>query len=200
LNRPHAGFILFGLLLLLPAQLLSGEKVRIETFDPPVDILGYTCQEARYRENGLLYRVDLAEPDTLLKWIIPARSMIHFLEDGVTPKYVFLAENTWLDSLPCRGLGHNWMTTFHPDGGVKTVWLFEDTEIQGLLVRKATFWRAVRQKAETRFHPDGRLALAWLARDAVLDGQRFRRGDMVQFDQEGSIQNVRQSQRPADVH
>lgn len=185
----HSSFalILLVVLLVLPAQARNKEKIRTETFDPPHEVLGLMASSARYREAGTLYRVDLAEADTLLNWMIPAKSMVHFREDGVTPKYVFLSSKTRLDSLLVHGSGHNWMTTFHPNGRLKTVWLAEDIVIDGIPIRKATFWRAVRSRAATRFHDNGQLKLAWLSRDIEIQGHAFKKGDWVAFDKEGNV-------------
>lgn len=179
--------VVLSLIFVIPVQAREKEEVRIDQFDPPREVLGLMASSARYREAGTLYRVDLAEADTLLKWVIPAKSMVHFREDGVTPKYVFLSSNTRLDSLLVHGSGHNWMTTFHPNGRLKTVWLAEDIVIHGIPIRKATFWRAVRSRAATRFHDNGQLKLAWLSRDIEIQGHSFKKGDWVAFDEEGKV-------------
>lgn len=187
MSRVKAVCLLLLLLLVLPAHAREKEEIRHEVFDTPREVEGLMASGAWYRESGSLYRVDLAEADTLLGWVIPEKSMVHYLEDGRTPKYVFLSANTRLDSMLVHGSGHNWMTTFHPNGRLKTIWLAEDIVIGEVPVRKATFWRAVRQRAETRFHSNGQLALAWLSRDTMIQGKSYKKGDSVRFDSTGGV-------------
>ena len=185
-------FRLLVLLLLTMFTIQTGfsrdrQKVRVDELDPPREVQGLMSHRAWYTEDGTLYRLDLAEADTLLGWVIPSGSMVHFLEDGVTPKFVFLSSDTQLDSILVHGSGHNWMTTFHPNGKLKTVWLAEEADVAGIPLRKATFWRAVRQRAETRFHDNGQLALGWLRQDVTIQGKKLKKGDMVRFDREGKL-------------
>ena len=182
------GLFTFLILVSLSVSTSSAkEKVRVATFDPPQLVHGLLCSSARYTETGVLYRADLAQADTLLGWIIPSGSMVHYQEDGITPRFCFLSENTLLDSLSCRGSGHNWMTCFHLNGKLRLAWLAEDTVIEGVPVRKATFWRAVWQEAATRFHDNGRLKQAWLKEDFNIQGRHFYKGQQLLLDEEGKV-------------
>lgn len=174
-----------AIMVLSAAPAIAKDDVRIESYDPPVEVLGLLSNQARFHDD-ILYRVDLAAEDTVSGFVVPAGTMVHLNPDS-TVRFCFLSENTYMDSILCRGQGHGWMTTFHPNGHLKTIWLGEDTVIQGVPVRRATFWRAVLQKAATRFHANGQLAQGWLAESTTIQGHHYNRGEAVLFDPEGRI-------------
>ena len=165
---------------------LARPQLHVQVFDNPQTVRGLLADRAYYTPGDTLYRVDLAEADSLLDWIVPAKTMVFFNPDS-TIRYCFLSKNTEMDGLVCRGSGHNWMTCFYPNGRLKLVWLAEDATIEGIQVRKATWWRAVWQQAQTAFHPNGELKTAWLAEDQTIQGELRKKGSMVMFDDRGVL-------------
>ncbi len=111
---------------------------------------------------------------------------------GVTPdgriRYVFLPHDMEIQGHFCRGGGHDWMTTFHPDGSLDLCWLAQDEAIRGIPCVKTTFvGELTGGTARTRLRPDGTLASCRLSRAVMIAGQSFREGERVAVGSDGTI-------------
>lgn len=179
------------LLLVWPAAARAGEQPKPErsTLAQPSDIEGVPCAAGYIWRfpDGRLHRCTLGRDATVRGAALPAGSAVAFNADG-GHSYVFLPKTTEIEGLSCRGLGHNFMTTFHPDGRLKLCWMPEDHEVQGVPCAGFSWWSDVfaRNPSGVSLHPNGRLADCRLSRDVTIGGVPFTKGQRVHLDAEGN--------------
>ncbi|MCH7878758.1 MAG: hypothetical protein IH914_05545 [candidate division Zixibacteria bacterium] len=156
------------------------------------EVQGVSCSgQIQYYKNGNLEFCRLAREDTLSGQILPAGTGIHFTQDGQF-NWCFLQEDTEIQGYLCRGDGHGFMTEFHPNGQVRTVYLAEDQVIQGTPCARFRFLSAVfnpihGKNGNTSFHENGQLRYCELSENFSIEGRSFRRGDAVRFNQNGKL-------------
>ena len=154
------------------------------------EIEGVPCAAGSvwYHANGRLCRCTLSRDATVRGAPLPAGSSVAFNEDGAHD-YVFLPRSTEVQGLTCRGSGHNFMTTFHPDGRLRLCWLEQDTVIQDVPCAAFSVWSdAVRRRVSgVHLHPNGRLAECRLSRTITQDGTRLERNTRIRLDESGHL-------------
>ncbi len=176
-----------------PFPLCAGGPPRPHTarrkLSAPQEVQGFPCDKgyAWFYDSGRLSSCFLSRDFQFGEAQAPRRSWIYFTPEGA-PDFVFLSRTTLIRGLPCRGRGHQYMTTFYPSGQLKLCWLAADRDIAGVPCARATFFADVfGGGAGTHFHANGALSLCRLARDCTLQDQRFRKGDHPEFDPSGRL-------------
>ena len=92
-------------------------------------------------------------------------------------------DTTDIEGYQCRGHGHDFMTTFHPDGRLKLCWMPENRDIQGVPCAAFSFWADIfGNPSGVYFHANGSLAECRLSRDVTVGGVRFRKNDRIVLD------------------
>ncbi len=153
------------------------------------EIQGYHVQgTVNYFENGKLSSCILAREDTVLGQPLPAGTQLNFLIDGRLD-IVCLPSDTYIQSYLCKGEGPGtWHTVFYPNGQLKLMWSAKDQWIQGIPCREASFWTdAFGGGVGVHFYPNGKLMQCKLAQDFSLDGHFFKRGQHINFDENGQL-------------
>ena len=145
------------------------------------EIGGVPCRAglAWMRPDGTLASCSLSRPAEIRGASLPAGSRVALEPDG-SIRFVFLPGDTVVEGHRCRGGGHDWMTRFHPNGRLRTCWLADDEEIDGVPCRRASFWQDVfGGGASTELREDGSLAACAAAREVVVEGRSYGRGERV---------------------
>jgi hypothetical protein len=154
------------------------------------EIEGVPCAAGTvwYHANGRLCRCTLSRDATVRGAPLPAASSVAFNADG-SHDDVYLPRTTEIQGLRCRGAGHQFMTTFHPDGHLKLCWLEADTVIQDVPCAAFSIWSDVirRRVSGVSLHRNGRLAECRLARAVTLNGTRLDRDTRVRLDEDGRL-------------
>ena len=150
-----------------------------------------TTGQIEYYANGNIKWCGLAREDTLSGQPLPARTGVHFTEDGVF-EWCFLPRTTEIQGYLCRGSGVQMMTRFYPNGQVQYLNLAEDQVIQGIPCARARFLFVVLggvdgKSREMLFHENGQLKQCPLSKNTTIQGRNFRRGDVVRFDPDGRL-------------
>ena len=155
---------------------------------------GIACSnEVEYYQNGYIEFCILAREDTLSGQILPEGTGVHFSENGVFD-WCFLQQDTNIQGHLCRGSGHNFMTSFYPNGQLKTGWLANDEIIQGIPCSKFRFMSAIFvsfhcKSGQTSFHENGALQYCELSEDIIIEGKSYKKTDSVRFDPKGNLLN-----------
>jgi len=147
--------------------------------------------EVEYYQNGSIEFCILAREDTLSGQIFPEGTGVHFSENGVFD-WCFLQQDTNIQGHLCRGSGHNFMTSFHPNGQLKTGWLANDEIIQGIPCSKFRFMSAIfasfhGKPGQTSFHENGVLQYCELSENMIIEEKSYTKTDAVRFDLEGNL-------------
>lgn len=157
----------------------------------PREVDGVPCREdVRLSASGKLASCVLDRETAFGAVRLPAGSRVYLDAEG-SPKTVFLGADTRIDGHLCRdGHGHDYMTTFHPDGRLAFCNLREDEVIQGVPCSRSSFWIWVTHRggAGTSFHVDGKLAECLLSADATLGGVTCAKGSRIRLDRDGRVQ------------
>ena len=180
-----ASFAAASPLLAGPAQQTAPTRDRLAS---PVVVDGVPC-DAGYLwrfPSGQLHRCTIDRDARVRGAQLPKGSTVAFKEDG-DYEYVFLPRTSEIEGYQCRGSGHDFMTTFHPNGRLKLCWFPQDREVQGVPCAAFSFWSdaVLRKPSGVSFHPNGALAECRLSGDATIKGTAFRRGTRVRLDAEG---------------
>ena len=118
--------------------------------------------------------------------LLPGGTRIHF-DDGGKINYCFLGRDTKVEGHMCRGKGHGYMTSFHPNGRLRLCWLAASAEIQGVPCRRATFLAdLIGESVGVYFHPDGSLTGCELYRKLTVEGRTFRKGYRIELNPGGN--------------
>jgi hypothetical protein len=183
----------FALLLIVGSGEEQNTVIRVQVPEGEVtEVQGVPCTGGiEYYDSGKLMHCSLARDDTLSGQPLAAETGVHFTEEGVF-EWCFLRENTVIQGYLCRGQGHGFKTMFHDNGQLRTAWLAEDQFIQGIPCGRFRFLSAVfgpihGKFGHTGFHENGRLKYCELSENFTIEGQRFRRGDAIWFDQDGTL-------------
>jgi hypothetical protein len=139
----------------------------------PQTVQGYLCDKGPvwYYRGGRLLSCMVAKETKFGELAVPAGSWIHLEEDG-TPEYVFLARDTQIGNVTCRGNGpEGYTTTVYAGGKLKECWLSGDQVVQGVPCQGA----AVLGNASAAFRENGRLHSCVLSQDY----KSFRRGQRL---------------------
>ncbi len=149
--------------------------------------------EIEYYPNDYIEFCILAREDTLSGEIFPSGTGIHFSENGIFD-WCFLQQDTNIQGHLCRGNGHNFMTSFHPNGKLKTCWLADDELIQGIPCSKFRFISAIfvsfhGKSGQTSFHENGELQYCELSENLIIEGKPYNKTDAVRFDHAGDLLN-----------
>ena len=146
--------------------------------------------QPEYYENFNLEYCILSREDTLSGQPLPAGTEVHFTEDGVN--WCFLQKDTIIQGHLCRGKGHNFMTSFHPNGQLRTAWLAIDEVMQGIPCSKFRFLSAVfagihGKPCQTSFYENGQLRYCELSKNMTIQGKSYKKGDAVRFNTNGTL-------------
>ncbi len=133
-------------------------------------------------DRGRVRHGRLDAPAVIENAALPALSAVSRTGEGAI-EHVFLPGTTMVEGHACRGGGHDYMTRFHPNGRLRTCWMDEDQEIDGVPCRDSGFF--LLGGVSTEFHGNGRLAECTLSRAWTRDGATYRKGTRVRFDPEG---------------
>ena len=149
--------------------------------------------EIEYYQNDYIEFCILAREDTLSGEIFPSGTGIHFSENGIFD-WCFLQQDTNIQGHLCRGSGHNFMTSFYPNGQLKTGWLANDEIIQGIPCSKFRFMSAIfvsfhGKSGQTSLHENGALQYCELSEDIIIEGKSYKKTDSVRFDPKGNLLN-----------
>ena len=147
--------------------------------------------EKEYYVNGNIEFYFLEQSDTLSGQPLPKGTGVHFTEEGVFD-WCFLQQNTEIQGHLCRGNGHDFMTSFYPNGQLKTAWLAVNEVIQGIPCAKFRFLSAVfvgihGKTGQTSFYEDGQLRYCELSENMTIKGKSYRKKDAVRFNLEGTM-------------
>jgi len=143
----------------------------------------------RLDPSGSIQGFVLAREGRVADLPLPGGTMVSLTPQGLLSR-CFLPRDTELQGHLLKGHGHDWMTTFHPNGQLKLVWLARDEWIEGIPCRRASFYREflrLRGWGGTSFHANGRLASCALATDQVIQGRPLKQHARLHFDAEGRL-------------
>jgi hypothetical protein len=84
------------------------------------------------------------------------------------------------------------MTSFYPNGQLKTAWLAVNEVIQGIPCAKFRFLSAVfagihGKTGQTSFYEDDQLRYCELSENMTIKGKSYRKKDAVRFNLEGTM-------------
>jgi hypothetical protein len=141
------------------------------------ELAGYPCQGWTWLyEDGRLDNFELARDFTVQGHVFPARTRL-FLDREGRLAHAWLARDTLIDGLPCRG---KWKidTAFHPNGRVRAFFPCGVLEIDGVSCAASVFHPVY-------LHPDGHLRQCKLARAASVAGRTIAQGVTLELDEQG---------------
>jgi hypothetical protein len=166
------------------AQLSDPDRYKGEV----IEVGGISYREGvQYYSGGQIEAGLLAKVDSLMGHELPTGSTIAWHPNG-NSKFVFLSKNYEIDGILCRGHGHDYMTSFYPNGQLRTCWPAEDVVVQSVPCRKViTFFDLFTGSAGIRFHRNGQLQKAKLSDSLTVQGVHFAAGDHIEFDENGSL-------------
>ncbi|MBT4382220.1 MAG: hypothetical protein HOD28_01270 [Candidatus Marinimicrobia bacterium] len=146
---------------------------------------------AQFYDSGNLEFCFLAQSEIISGQIFEEGTGVHFKENG-DMDWVFLQKDTMIQGHLCRGNGHGFMTSFYPNGKLKTGWLTNDEIIQGIPCSKFRFVSAIfvsfhDKTGQTSFHENGILQYCELSEDMIIEGKSYKKTDVVRFDFEGNL-------------
>ncbi len=154
----------------------------------PEEIEGVPCAAGYLWRfpDGRLHRCTIDRDAVVRGAALPKGAAVAFNEDG-NHAYVFLPRTTTIEGYTCKGSGHNFMTTFHPDGRLKLCWMEEDRDVQGVPCAGFSIWSDVfgGNPSGVYLHPDGTLAECRVTRDIDVGGRRYRKNDRIFLDEAG---------------
>ena len=150
---------------------------------------GYSCAAgyAWFFADGRLSSCTVSRETAFGEISVPTGSEIFLTAEG-HPRFVFLGHDVRLNGRLCRGGKRAYSTAFYPEGKLKTVWLAEDSVVDGVPCMRAGFVADVfGGGGETDFHENGRLKGCKLSRDLTLEGHTFRSGEHIRLDSNGKL-------------
>ncbi len=152
------------------------------------EIQGIPCiGRVTYDASGKLQSCTLGRDHAFAGQPLAAGTVVHFTPDGVMD-WCFLQENTMIQKHVCLGSGHDFMTGFHPNGKLKTAWLAQDEEIDGVPCAKFRFLSAWFGGGDcTTFHDNGRLRSCTLSARATVAGKDLPKNTKLEFDRDGNL-------------
>lgn len=141
------------------------------------EIEGFPCRAwVWWHEDGRLDNLELARDLSVQGHPFPVGTRLFFDHEGRLA-HAWLARETVLDGLPCRG---KWKidTAFHPNGRVRAFFPPDTLEIDGIPCTASVFHPVY-------LHPDGHLRQCKLAREVTLAGRTFAKGEVLRLDEAG---------------
>jgi|TARA_B100000959_G_C14764821_1_gene534929 antitoxin component YwqK of YwqJK toxin-antitoxin module len=146
-----------------------------------------SCSKVEYYQNGNIEFCSLSYKDTLSGQLLPTGTGVHFTDKGVFD-WCFLQKNTMVQGHLCRGKTHNFMTSFYPNGQLKTAWLAENEVIQGIPCSKFRFLSAVfvgihGKTGQTSFYENGQLKYCELSKNTIIKGKSYKKGESIELKQ-----------------
>jgi hypothetical protein len=146
-----------------------------------------------FAESGVLAEAVLSRATKAYGQELPARATLFFGRSGqllsfwVHEPVVMQGHALWDKK---DGVGH----MLYQSGAIRAIWLDKGELIQGvpcarLLPLGQGWWHSIRigAQAMTWFFEDGTLEQALLSKDVTLHGHAFKRGDVVRFHQDGTL-------------
>jgi hypothetical protein len=117
--------------------------------------------------------------------VLPVRTEVTLRPDG-TPSTLFLGEDATLDGHLCRGkYPRGWVSSFFPNGRLRSCYVAKLETIDGIPCRAGSFWGEVTGGVVVVFHDNGRLQACRLAGDVTITGRTFRDGARIELDAAG---------------
>jgi len=181
--------LVFTLLILFGGKEEPLGEARVLTEGEVKEIQGIPCEGmVTYYQDGKLESCILARDDTLSGQVIPAGSGITLTPEGVLDR-CSLPRDTYIQGHLCKGEGpRSWNTCFYPNGNLKLIWLGQDEVIQGIPCKEASFMADVfGGGVSVFFHENGKLKRCKCAKDITIEGRTFKKGDIINFDQDGHL-------------
>jgi hypothetical protein len=153
-----------------------------------VEIQNVSCTgRIEFYGNGKLKSCTLACDDTLSGQPLEKGTVVVFSPDGDLD-WCFLQHETEIQGHLCKGESHGFMTSFYPNGKLKTIWLGRDEVIQSVPCAKYSFWADVfGNGAAIYFWENGNLKRARISGNFTIEGQTFHSGDVVTLDEAGKL-------------
>ncbi|MDP7609834.1 MAG: hypothetical protein QF814_08965 [Candidatus Marinimicrobia bacterium] len=147
--------------------------------------------ETEYYVNGNIEFCFLEQSGTLSGQALPKGTGVHFTEDGVFD-WCFLQQDTEIQGHLCRGDGHSFMTSFYPNGQLRTAWLAINEAIQGIPCAKFRFFSALfagihSKTGQTSFYENGQLRYCELSENITIEGELLRKKEAVRFNSDGTM-------------
>jgi hypothetical protein len=186
MRRPAETIVFLSLLLFFSGAGLprDREDLKRTKLSEPTEFQGVMCQRHTWtRENGDLHSCTLAEDTSFGKADLPAGAFITLDDDG-RPRFSFLPRDMRIQGHLCRGGGHSFSTGFHPSGALRTCWLAEPEEVEGIPCARVSGWEFFRAlfgmpNGSTVFHENGRLARCLASRPVEIAGRQFGKGAVI---------------------
>ena len=152
--------------------------------------------EVTFFKSGVVNGAKLGGPTAVDGEPLPDGATLYFTSAGL-PYDFFLERNGLYKghhlvaiSLGVHGVGHILRT----DGKLKAIRLSEEETIDGIPCASTLpifrgWWHGIRIGAQSQvwFYEDGRLQQAMLARDVTIQGHKFKAGDVVMLNRDGTL-------------
>jgi len=160
----------------------------VERLHTPRIVQGIPCKgHARYDADGKLAGCVLSADHDFGHLVLPADTQIRRFHPDGSPKDVHLGRPSRYDGHLVRGEGPgDWMAGFTSEGRLAYGFLADRETIDGVPCERGTFWGEITGGVIVKFHPNGKLLTCRLASGAEIDGRRYRKGDRIWLDPQGS--------------
>ena len=173
----------------LPQEHTSLLRIKIEK---DTTISGVHCAptgraRAAIFSSGQLASCPLASDTVISNHRLAARTWVYLTEEGAL-RAVWLDHDVVLQGHLCKGTGYQgWSTEFYPAGTLRLCYLTNETTIDGVPCRGASFWAELFGSTQVVFHENGQLQSCSVARDIDRDGIRFQKRDRIELDAAGRV-------------
>lgn len=173
----------------LPAQPASTVRVR---FAHDTVVAGVSCGPtgrayAVLFTDGRLEECPLAVDTVIAGHLLPHGTWILLDRSGRLASG-WLAQDTDLQGIPCRGRGYKtWHMRFHPDGHLATCFLSQETTIDGVPCRAGSFWAELWGTTQVQLHPTGHLRSCRVAREVQREGTTIASGRRITLSDAGRL-------------
>jgi hypothetical protein len=142
--------------------------------------------------SGQLASCPLASDTVISHHRLAARTWVSLTEEGAL-RAVWLNQDAELQGHLCKGTGYQgWSTEFYHAGTLRLCYLANETIIDGVPCRGASFWAEVFGSTQVVFHENGRLQSCSVALDIDRDGIRFRKRDRIELDASGRVARIQE--------
>lgn len=154
-----------------------------EIINGPIEIQGLSCKvPVKYHPNGELRSCFLARDDTLSGQPFPEGTLLFFSESGDL-KWCYLSKDTEIQGYLCKGKEDGFRTRFYSVDKLKRIWLARDEIIDNVPCAKYAYF----SRNDVTFHENGRLQSCKLSEDFTVEKQTFKKGDDIEFDDQGNL-------------
>lgn len=150
----------------------------------PTIIDGFVCIDwIHLSEEGCIEQFEVARPFPFAGISVPVGSIVFFYEDEPQLiETIMFSRDVEINELIVQG-GTKIMTSFHKNGRLRSCFLDQDTNIQGIPC-KADLFNYV------SFYPTGRLESCKLSTDITLQGIEYKKGTDMHFEEDGSVSRM----------